>query len=1027
MIGSGRGRSTHSGTRGGLGTRLAVLVAGLAAALLAQPVMANADHTPTPSVVALVGSLQSELGCPGDWQPECPQTRLSPVAGSPDLWQGTFDVPAGAYAYKVALNNAWDENYGAGGAPGGSDIPITAPGGSVTFTYNHATHVISDNAPKAVGAQSGAHWLTKGIIAWDLGDQPQDLTYRLFSAPDGGMTLDDGQIVGGTALPLTYDPDGLPATVRGQFPHLATFGVLRLPTHRTRTIAELLKGQLVVASFDAAGALVDVMGVQTPGVIDQLYAGAQRSQLGLTWRRGVPTVALWAPTARSVKVHVFAAGSGDTTALHSVPLQRARTGVWTVKGDRSWQDKYYLFEVEVYVPETDTVEHNWVTDPYSVGLSTNSERSLLVDLDSRQLRPSGWEALHKPGLPSPEKQSIYELHERDFSIGDATVPAPLRGTYQAFTVSSSNGMKHLRALAAAGLTTVHLLPVNDIATIDERRDQHLTPDCDLESLPPASEQQQECVLAIAGKDGYNWGYDPLHYTTPEGSYATNPEGGARTLEFRNMVAALNKAGLRVVIDVVYNHTPDAGQSGRSNLDRIVPGYYHRLNPQTGSVETSTCCSNTATEHSMMGKLMVDSVLTWAKEYKLDGFRFDLMGHQPKAEMLEIRKQLNKLSLKHDGVDGRAIYLYGEGWNFGEVANDARFEQATQLNMAGTGIGTFTDRLRDAVRGGGPFDANPRIQGFGSGLFTDPNGDPVNGTEAEQRARLLLAQDQIKVGLTGSLKDYTFVDRTGSRVKGSQVDYNGQPAGYTADPQEAITYVEAHDNETLYDALAYKLPQSTSMTDRIRMQTLSLATTALGQGVSFWHAGGEILRSKSLDRNSYDSGDWFNVLDYSYRTNGFARGLPPRPDNQSKWDYMRPLLADANLKPNSRQILTAKQSAEDLLEIRRSSPLFSLGTAHLVEQKLSFPSGGPAQTPGVIVMRIDDTVGPNIDRARKGIVVVFNASDEATVQQVPGAAHAGYTLHPVQANGSDPVVRAASYNASAGQFTVPARTVAVFQR
>ena len=277
MLGSGGGSGTRSGTPRGLAVRLTTLVAVLAAALLAQPVVANADHTPTPSVVALVGSLQSELGCPGDWQPECPQTRLSPVPGSPDLWQATFDVPAGAYAYKVALNNGWDENYGAGGAPGGSDIPMTAPGGSVTFTYDHSTHVISDDTPRAVGAQSGAHWLAKGVIAWDLGDQPQDRTYRLFSAPNGGMTLEDGQIVGGTALPLTYDPAGLPGALRRQFPHLATLDVLRLPTQRTAVVAELLKGQLVVASFDAAGDLVDVTGVQTPGVLDQLYAGAQRS------------------------------------------------------------------------------------------------------------------------------------------------------------------------------------------------------------------------------------------------------------------------------------------------------------------------------------------------------------------------------------------------------------------------------------------------------------------------------------------------------------------------------------------------------------------------------------------------------------------------------------------------------------------------------------------------------------------------------------------------------------------------------
>ena len=1025
-----RGSSSASGhgrTSGGWGVRLTALVAVLGAALLAQPVAAVADHTPTPSVVALVGSLQSELGCPGDWQPECADTRLAPVAGSPDLWRGTFEVPAGTFAYKVALGGSWDENYGAGGASGGSDIPLRAPGGSVTFTYNHTTHVITDDAPRALGAQAGAHWLAKRVIAWDLRAHPEARTYRLYSAPDGGMTVTDGQVVGGTALPLRHDPDGLPAAVRREFPHLAAFDALRLRGLSTRTVGGLLKGQLIVAAFDDAGALVDATGVQTPGVIDEVYAGATRSRLGATWRKGAPTLALWAPTARSVTVHVFAAGSGDAPALRSVPLRRAGTGVWSVTGERSWQNRYYLYEVEVYVPETDTVEHNWVTDPYSVALSTNSERSLLVDLDNRALTPAGWDRLRKPRLSAPEAQSVYELHARDFSISDATVPARLRGTYDAFTVGSSTGMKHLRALAAAGLTTVHLMPVNDIATIEERRDQQATPDCDLASFPPDGEQQQECVMAVAGRDGFNWGYDPLHYTVPEGSYATDPEGAARTHEFRAMVAAINRAGLRVVIDVVYNHTTDAGQSGRNNLDRIVPGYYHRLNPSTGSVETSTCCSNTATEHTMMGKLMVDSVLTWAKDYKVDGFRFDLMGHQPKAAMVELRRRLDRLSLRHDGVDGKGVYLYGEGWNFGEVANDARFEQATQLNMAGTGIGTFNDRLRDAVRGGGPFDDNPRVQGFGSGLFTDPNGDPVNGTPDEQKARLLLAQDLIKVGLTGNLRDYTFVDRTGARVRGSQVDYNGQPAGYTADPQEAITYVDAHDNETLYDALAYKLPQSTSMADRVRMQTLSLGTTALGQGVSFWLAGSEMLRSKSLDRNSYDSGDWFNVLDYSHRTNGFARGLPPRTDNEGKWGYLRPLLADPALDPDTSEIRSAEQAARELLEIRRSSALFRLGSARLVQQKLSFPSGGPSQTPGVIVMRIDDTVGRDVDRSRKGVLVVFNASDRATTQRVPGAARAGYRLHPVQANGSDPVVRTAGYDGRTGEFTVPARTVAVFER
>jgi pullulanase/glycogen debranching enzyme len=181
---------------------------------------------------------------------------------------------------------------------------------------------------------------------------------------------------------------------------------------------------------------------------------------------------------------------------------------------------------------------------------------------------------------------------------------------------------------------------------------------------------------------------------------------------------------------------------------VVPGYYHRL-LEDGSIATSTCCQNTATEHQMMEKLMVDSVVLWAKEYKVDGFRFDLMGHHSKANMLAVRAALDALTVAEDGVDGKRIYVYGEGWNFGEIANDVRFEQATQLNMAGTGIGTFNDRHRDAVRGGGPFDENPRRQGFGSGLLTDPNGDAVNGSEADQRARLLLNMDQIKVGMAAT--------------------------------------------------------------------------------------------------------------------------------------------------------------------------------------------------------------------------------------------------------------------------------------
>ena len=318
-------------------------------------------------------------------------------------------------------------------------------------------------------------------------------------------------------------------------------------------------------------------------------------------------------------------------------------------------------------------------------------------------------------------------------------------------------------------------------------------------------------------DGYNWGYDPWHYTTPEGSYATDPDGTTRIVEYREMVEALNETGLRVVMDVVYNHTTASGQDPKSVLDKVVPGYYHRLDAD-GDIETSTCCQNTATEHRMMEKLMVDSVVTWAKQYKVDGFRFDLMGHHSKANMLAVRAALDALTLAEDGVDGKSIYLYGEGWNFGEVQNNARFVQATQLNMAGTGIGTFNDRLRDAVRGGGPFDTDPRLQGFATGLSFDPNGADQGD---DPHAKLLLEQDQIRVGLTGNLRDYEFEGMDGTIITGADVDYNGSPAGYTDDPQEAITYVDAHDNETLFDALQYKLPADTTMAERVRAQVVGV--------------------------------------------------------------------------------------------------------------------------------------------------------------------------------------------------------------
>jgi pullulanase-type alpha-1,6-glucosidase len=607
---------------------------------------------------------------------------------------------------------------------------------------------------------------------------------------------------------------------------------------------------------------------------------------------------------------------------------------------------------------------------------------------------------------------IQELHIRDFSVADGTVPAEDRGTYLAFTDQGSDGSRHLRELAKAGTSYVHLLPAFDFATVPERKADQAAPGCDLASYPADSDQQQACVAKTAPKDAYNWGYDPYHYTVPEGSYATDPDGTARTVQFRRMVQALNHDGLRVVMDVVYNHTAASGQADTSVLDKIVPGYYQRLLAD-GSVADSTCCANTAPENAMMGKLVVDSVVTWAREYKVDGFRFDLMGHHPKANILAVRKALDALTPAKDGVDGKKIILYGEGWNFGEVANDARFVQATQANMAGTGIATFSDRARDAVRGGSPFDSDPGVQGFASGLYTDPNSSAANGTPAEQRARLLHYQDLIKVGLTGNLARYRFTGTDGKEVTGAEIDYNGAPAGYADAPGDALAYVDAHDNESLFDALAYKLPKDTSAADRARMQVLAMATAALSQGPALSQAGTDLLRSKSLDRNSFDSGDWFNAIHWRCADgNGFGRGLPMAAGNQSKWPYAKPLLT--SVKVGCPEIEGASAAYRDLLRIRTTERAFSLATAERVQAALSFPLSGKDETPGVITMKLGE------------LVVVFNATPERQEQRVAALAGAHYRLHPVQAAGSDPVVKTSSYEAATGTFTVPARTVAVFE-
>ncbi|MFD5312913.1 pullulanase-type alpha-1,6-glucosidase [Streptomyces ardesiacus] len=934
---------------------------------------------------------------PTDWA-----KPLQPVRTDP--YGAVFEVPltegASSLGYIVHKGDEKD-------LPTDQALDLKADGHEVWLLSGREQYLLPQPAGSAAAVDlttSKAVWIDRNTVAWN-GSEGAAST-QLLASRTGSIGAEGGRLTGDDQRWLRLAKTTLTDAQKAKFPHLKEYTAWSVDPRDRDRVREALRGQVVAAQRTATGALLAATGVQTAGVLDDLYAGrATGAGLGPVFRHGRPTLSVWAPTAQSVSLEI-----GDRT----VPMRRDdASGVWSVTGPTSWKGKPYRYAVKVWAPTAGKVVTNKVTDPYSLALTTDSERSLVVDLDDPSLAPRGWDGYDKPKAVPLRDAQIQELHIRDFSVADPTADADHRGTYLAFTDRNSDGSKHLRELAEAGTSYVHLLPAFDIATVPERKSEQTAPDCDLAALPADSDQQQECVTKAAAKDAFNWGYDPYHYTVPEGSYATDPDGTGRTVEFRRMVKALNDDGLRVVMDVVYNHTAASGQAKTSVLDRIVPGYYQRLLAD-GSVANSTCCSNTATENAMMGKLVVDSVVTWAKEYKVDGFRFDLMGHHPKANILAVRKALDELTPKKDGVDGKKIVLYGEGWNFGEIADDARFVQATQKNMAGTGIATFSDRARDAVRGGGPFDEDPGVQGFASGLYTDPNGSRANGTEAEQKARLLHYQDLIKVGLTGNLADYTFTDTDGKEVKGSEVDYNGAPAGYAAAPGDALAYADAHDNESLFDALAFKLPRDTSADDRARMQVLAMATAALSQGPALSQAGTDLLRSKSLDRNSYDSGDWFNALHWNCADgNGFGRGLPPAADNQDKWPYAKPLLTTVQV--GCPQITGASAAYRDLLRIRSGEKDFSLATAGQVQSRLSFPLSGKDETPGVITLRLGD------------LVVVFNATPQRQEQHVEAAAGTGYRLHPVQAAGADAVVKESAYAAKTGTFTVSARTVAVFQR
>ncbi|WP_083198863.1 pullulanase-type alpha-1,6-glucosidase [Aliivibrio logei] len=827
----------------------------------------------------------------------------------------------------------------------------------------------------------------------------------------------------------------------------------------TLSLKEALKGQLLLVASDDNGA-IKATEVQIASALDSLYASQATSEKfgAIINLNNSTTFRLWAPTSQSVSLVSYDNNKQENKKIPMVFNQT--TGSWVAEETELTHGDFYKYEVTVYHPATDKIETYQVTDPYSLSLSTNSELSQVIDLNNAEVVPTGWNKLTSPHAQNnPAEFILYEAHIRDFSALDQSTPTSNRGKYSAFSQADSAPVKHLKSLSDSGVSHLHLLPTFDIATINEDTTQVANIDesfvklCGLKPTikndndfgsycntndsiasvftamlvkdSPENAVIQRLNSYVRDVDGFNWGYDPYHYTVPEGSYSSNPDGMTRIKEFREMVMAIkNDIGMNVVMDIVYNHTNEAGVSNKSVLDRIVPWYYQRLNEVTGSVENSTCCSNTAPENAMMGKLISDSLVVWAQDYKIDAFRWDLMGHHPKTQIMDTLSAVQK-------VDPNT-YFYGEGWNFGEVENDRQFTQATQSNMYGTGIGTFSDRLRDSVRGGGPFDSEMGLrenQGFGNGAFVLPNEQDKTSKETA-----LHLADLTRLGMAGNLSDFLFIDSKNNSIKGSELDYNGQPAGYAKDAWEIQNYVSKHDNQTLWDNNQYKIGYSVSAEIRTRMQAVSLATAMLGQGIPFTHMGSELLRSKSMQRDSYDSGDWYNRVDFTAQNNNWDVGLPREDKDGSNWTVIQDVIDNSaeNTVPTAENIEAMKAFYEEFASLRASSGLLTLGHGNEIIKRVKFHNTGNSQTVGVIVMSIDNS-GSNyditIDQQRDGLLIVVNAAPTA-IREFANVDATGYTLHSIQATKGNKSIsqnKLAVSSITNNKINTPAWSVAVFEK
>ena len=516
------------------------------------------------------------------------------------------------------------------------------------------------------------------------------------------------------------------------------------------------------------------------------YPVYEGTDLGLSYTAKSSTFKVWSPPAAQLLLRFYEQSLGGK-ASKTVKMKKGPQGTWvaTVKGNL--QGRYYTFQAQIGGKWYDEVP-----DPYAYAVGTNGKRAQVVDL--KTTNPSGWNYDTRPNLKNPTDIILYELHLRDLSTHPSSGISN-KGKYLGLTEEKTRnpegqftGLEHLKEL---GITHVHLLPVFDYLSVDESK---------------LNEPQ------------FNWGYDPQNYNVPEGSYSSNPADGAvRIREFKQMVSALHNAGIRMVMDVVYNHT---GATGPSNFNQLVPGYYYRQNDKGGFSDASACGNETASERPMVRKFIIESVLHWVKEYHVDGFRFDLMGIHDIETMNQISKAVHAID--------PTIYLYGEGWTAGAspLPDDQKATKANVLKL--DKVAAFSDDMRDAIRGH---------------VFTHTEKGFVSG----------------KPGLKESVKFGVVASTWHPEVDYSKVNYSKAP--WANSPDQTITYASCHDNHTLWDRLAINNPMLLDE-ERIKMYRLAISMVLTAQGVPFLHAGTEMVVTKKGEENSYNKPDEINQLDWT---------------------------------------------------------------------------------------------------------------------------------------------------------------------